>query len=234
MTTKDKKFELFARDHKVSSLHIHNYKRRLNIKKTADSGGIMPHVVEERSQNMSVMDVFSRLMMDRIIFLGTDIDDYVANVINAQLLYLEEDNDEAPVSLYINSPGGEVYSGLSIYDTMNIIDIPVHTCVAGMAASMAFILAISGEKGCRSALEHSRLMQHQPSGGVIGDAKSMEIEYKEISKVQNSLYKIISNKTSQSLRKVTKDCDRDYWMSSEEAKNYGAIDEVLTKSNRKS
>ena len=232
MSNKEKEFNLFAKSQNVSSLNLFNYKKRLKTKVTSDYG-IMPHVVEERSQNMSVMDVFSRLMMDRVIFLGTEIDDYVANVINAQFLFLEEDNPEEPIWLYINSPGGEVYSGLAIYDTMNILDSNIHTCVSGMAASMAFILAISGELGNRYALKHSRLMQHQPSGGVIGDAKAMEIEYKEIKLLKNSLYKIIAEKTGQKLNKVTKDCERDYWLSSEEAKKYGAIDNVLTKSNRK-
>ncbi len=232
MTNKEKQFQLFAKDKKVSSLNLFNYKKRAVSRITADYG-IMPHVVEERSQNMSVMDVFSRLMMDRVIFLGTEIDDYVANVINAQLLFLEIDNDEEPIWLYINSPGGEVYSGLAIYDTMNIIDTPVHTCVSGMAASMAFVLSISGTRGSRYALEHSRLMQHQPSGGVIGDAKEMEIEYKEIKLLKNSLYKIIADKTGQNLKKVAKDCERDYWLSAAEAKKYGAIDDILTKNNRK-
>lgn len=195
-----------------------------------ESSYISPTIIEERKLNVAQMDVFSRLMMDRIIFLGTQIDDYTANVIQAQLLYLDSADPGKDVSIYINSPGGSVYAGLGIYDTMQYIQSDVTTICTGMAASMAAVLLVAGEKGKRYALKHSRVMIHQPMGGIQGQASDIEITAREIQKLKEELYTIISTHSGQPYDKVYADSDRDYWMTSAEALDYGMIDKVLEKS----
>ncbi len=215
-----------------SSMHLEHYGRV-----SQSSGGNMvsamtPYIIEERQLNVQALDVFSRLMMDRIIFLGLPIDDYVANVIQAQLLFLESVDAKRDVQIYINSPGGVVYSGLGIYDTMQYIGPDVATICTGMAASMAAVLLCAGAAGKRTGLPHSRVMIHQPMGGAQGQASDMEITLKEILKLKEELYKIISKHSGQGIKKVEKDSDRDYWMRAEEAKEYGMIDEILERSKR--
>lgn len=188
-----------------------------------------PYILEERQLNVTQLDVFSRLMMDRIIFLGTQIDDYTANTLQAQLLYLDSVDSGKDISIYINSPGGSVYAGLGIYDTMQFINSNVSTICTGMAASMAAVLLVSGEKGKRMALPHSRVMIHQPLGGVNGQASDIEITAREIQKLKKELYTIISEHSGTDFDKVWADSDRDYWMTAQEAKEYGMIDQVLTK-----
>jgi len=188
-----------------------------------------PYILEERQMNVTQLDVFSRLMADRIIFLGTQIDDYTANVIQAQLLYLESADPGKDISIYINSPGGVVYAGYGIYDTMQYIGSKIHTICTGMAASFAAVLLVAGEKGHRSALKHSRVMIHQPAGGVQGQASDIEITAREILKIKKEIYTIISEHSGQPFEKVQQDGDRDFWMTAEEAKEYGIVDEVLTK-----
>ncbi|NDV79846.1 ATP-dependent Clp endopeptidase proteolytic subunit ClpP [Dysgonomonas sp. 511] len=191
------------------------------------SSYISPTIIEERQLNVAQMDVFSRLMMDRIIFLGTQVDDYTANVIQAQLLYLDSADSGKDISIYINSPGGSVYAGYGIYDTMQFINSDVSTICTGIAASMAAVLLVAGEKGKRFALKHSRVMIHQPLGGAQGQASDIEITAREIGKIKKELYTIISDHSGQPIDKVEKDSDRDYWMTSGEAKEYGMIDDVL-------
>ena len=186
-----------------------------------------PYIMEERQLNVAQMDVFSRLMMDRIIFLGTDVNDQVANIITAQLLFLESVDSGKDIQIYINSPGGSVYAGLGIYDTMQFIKPDVAPICTGMAASMSAVLLCAGAQGKRSALPHSRVMIHQPSGGAQGVASDMEINLKEMLKIKNELYEIIAKHTKQPFTKVYKDSERDYWMIAREAKDYGMIDEVL-------
>lgn len=186
-----------------------------------------PYIIEERQMNVASMDVFSRLMMDRIIFMGTAIDDYVANIIQAQLLFLESVDSSKDISIYINSPGGGVYAGLGIYDTMQFIKPDVATICTGMAASMGAVLLCAGAAGKRSALPHSRVMIHQPLGGAQGQASDIEITAREILKLKEELYQIIANHSGQTMEKVHHDSDRDYWMIAHEAKAYGMIDEVL-------
>lgn len=188
---------------------------------------ISPTIIEERSLNVATMDVFSRLMMDRIIFLGLPIDDYVANIIQAQLLFLESTDPSKDIQIYLNTPGGSVYAGLGIYDTMQYISSDVATICTGMAASMGAVLLCAGSKGKRSALKHSRVMIHQPMGGAEGQASDIEITTREILKLRKELYEIIAYHTGNPFEKVEKDSDRDYWMTSEEAKAYGMIDEIL-------
>ncbi len=188
-----------------------------------------PYILEERQLNVTQMDVFSRLMMDRIIFLGTEIDDYTANTLQAQLLYLDSVDSGKDISIYINSPGGSVYAGLGIYDTMQFIQSPVATICTGMAASMAAVLLVSGSEGKRSALTHSRVMIHQPLGGAHGQASDIEITAREIMKLKNELYTIIANHSNQPFDKVWADSDRDYWMTAAEAQEYGMIDQVLSR-----
>ena len=188
-----------------------------------------PYIIEERQLNVASMDVFSRLMMDRIIFMGTGVDDYVANIIQAQLLFLESVDASKDISIYINSPGGSVYAGLGIYDTMQFVKPDVATICTGMAASMGAVLLCAGAEGKRSALPHSRVMIHQPSGGAQGVATDMEINLKEMLKLKDELYQIISQHSKQPYDKVYKDSERDYWMIAAEAKEYGMIDEVLTR-----
>lgn len=203
----------------------------LALDKYADisSNYISPSILEERQLNVTQMDVFSRLMMDRIIFLGTQIDDYTANVIQAQLLFLDSSDPGKDISIYLNSPGGSVYAGLGIYDTMQFISSSVSTICTGMAASMAAVLLVAGEKGKRSALKHSRVMIHQPMGGAQGQASDIEITAREIQKLKKELYTIIAEHSGNDYEKIYADSDRDYWMTSQEAKEYGMIDEVLSK-----
>ena len=188
-----------------------------------------PYILEERQMNVTQLDVFSRLMADRIIFLGTQVDDYSANVIQAQLLYLDSADPGKDIYIYINSPGGSVYSGYGIYDTMQYISSDVNTICTGMAASMAAVLLVAGSKGKRTALKHSRVMIHQPLGGAQGQASDIEITAREILKVKQEIYTIIADHTGQTYEKVVADGDRDFWMNAEEAKAYGMIDQVLTK-----
>ena len=195
----------------------------------AESQYLNPYILEERQLNVTQMDVFSRLMMDRIIFLCTEISDYTANTIQAQLLYLDSVDSSKEISIYLNSPGGSVTAGLGIYDTMQFISSPVATICTGMAASMAAVLLVAGQEGKRSALPHSRVMIHQPLGGVQGQASDIEITAREIQKMKKELYTIISEHSHTPFDKVWADSDRDYWMSAQEAKEYGMIDQVLEK-----
>ena len=212
-----KEFKKFAtQEHGINSMY---YDKLVS--------SVTPYIIEERQLNVAQMDVFSRLMMDRIIFLGTAIDDYVANIIQAQLLFLESVDNSKDISIYINSPGGSVYAGLGIYDTMQFIKPDVATICTGMAASMGAVLMCAGEKGKRSALPHSRVMIHQPLGGAQGQASDIEITAREILKLKDELYQIISKHSGQTMEKVHADSDRDYWMKAEEAKKYGMIDEIL-------
>ena len=188
-----------------------------------------PYILEERQLNVTQMDVFSRLMMDRIIFLGTEVNDYTANVIQAQLLYLDQADPGKDINIYINSPGGSVYAGLGIYDTMQYVSSDVATICTGIAASMAAVLLVSGAEGKRFALKHSRVMIHQPMGGAQGQASDIEITAREILKLKHELYEIIANHSGQPIEKVETDSDRDYWMTAEEAKAYGMVDRVLIK-----
>ncbi|MCG2459909.1 ATP-dependent Clp endopeptidase proteolytic subunit ClpP [Flavobacteriaceae bacterium F89] len=194
--------------------------------------GMTPNIIEERQLNAIAMDVFSRLMMDRIIFLGTGINDQVANIVQAQLLFLESADAAKDIQIYINSPGGSVYAGLGIYDTMQFIKPDVATICTGIAASMAAVLLCAGEKGKRSGLTHSRVMIHQPLGGAQGQASDIEITAREILKLKDELYEIISKHSGQSVEKVNEDSDRDYWMKANEAKKYGMIDEILVRESK--
>ena len=195
----------------------------------AQAGYLNPYILEERQLNVTQLDVFSRLMMDRIIFLGTEVNDYTANVLQAQMLYLDSVDSAKDISIYINSPGGSVYAGLGIYDTMQFINSDVQTICTGMAASMAAVLLVAGKEGKRSALPHSRIMIHQPLGGAQGQASDIEITAREIQKLKKELYTIISDHSHQPFDKVWADSDRDYWMTAEEAKEYGMVDEVLVR-----
>ncbi len=215
-----KEFKQYAtKHHGINSLH---YDKLVS--------SMTPYIIEERQLNVAQMDVFSRLMMDRIIFLGTAIDDGIANIIQAQLLFLESADKEKDISIYINSPGGGVYAGLGIYDTMQFINPEVNTICTGIAASMAAVLLCAGQEGKRSGLPHSRVMIHQPLGGAQGQASDIEITAREIMKLKKELYEIIAKHSGQDYDKVYQDSDRDYWMRAEEAKSYGMIDEILTKS----
>jgi len=195
----------------------------------SQAGYLNPYILEERQLNVTQLDVFSRLMMDRIIFLGTEVNDYTANVLQAQMLYLDSVDSAKDISIYINSPGGSVYAGLGIYDTMQFINSDVQTICTGMAASMAAVLLVAGKEGKRSALPHSRIMIHQPMGGAQGQASDIEITAREIQKLKRELYTIIANHSKQSFDKVWADSDRDYWMTAEEAKEYGMIDRIFIK-----
>ena len=221
-------FKKYAADRfGISSLAMQRYI-------TAENSYISPTIIEERQLNVASMDVFSRLMMDRIIFLGLPIDDYVANIIQAQLLYLDSSDPGKDIQIYLNSPGGSVSAGLGIYDTMQYISADVATICTGMAASMGAVLLTAGTKGKRSALKHSRIMIHQPMGGAEGPAADIEIVVKEIVKLKKELYEIISLHTGVPVEKVEKDSDRDYWMTATEAKEYGMIDEVLIRTKKQS
>ena len=192
--------------------------------------GLTPNIIEERQMNIAIFDVFSRLMMDRIIFLGTGINDQVANIVQAQLLFLESTDASKDIQIYINSPGGSVYAGLGIYDTMQFIRPDVATICTGIAASMAAVLLCAGAEGKRSGLQHSRVMIHQPLGGAQGQASDIEITAREILKLKDELYEIIAKHSKQPFEKVYEDSDRDYWMRAEAAKEYGMIDEILVRS----
>jgi len=211
-----------TKDRGISSLNLDRY-----YKATVKSNYISPTIIEERQLNVAQMDVFSRLMMDRILFLGLPIDDYVANIIQAQLLYLESADPSKDIQIYINSPGGSVYAGLGIYDTMQYVTPDVATTCTGIAASMAAVLLTAGTNGKRSALTHSRVMIHQPMGGAQGQVSDIEITFKEIKKLKTELYEIIAKHSGNTIKKIEKDSDRDYWMTSTEAKEYGMIDRVL-------
>lgn len=215
-------FEKFALSKGISSMTIDSAVK-------AQTQYLNPYILEERQLNVTQMDVFSRLMMDRIIFLGTQIDDYTANTLQAQLLYLDSADPGKDISIYINSPGGSVYAGLGIYDTMQFIGSEVSTICTGMAASMAAVLLVAGKEGKRWALPHSRVMIHQPMGGAQGQASDIEITAREIQKLKKELYTIIADHSHQSFDKVWADSDRDYWMTSEDAKAYGMIDQIFTK-----
>lgn len=226
MNSKNSKtFEKFARARGISSLGLHNFS------KMTKPMGMTPMIIEERQLNISAISVFDRLMMDRIIFLGEEIDDFIANIINAQLLFLDtEEESKDPIWLYINSPGGDCYSGLAIYDTMQAIKAPIHTCVMGMAASMAFILAIAGRAKHRFALKHSRLMMHQPWGGTgSGQATDIEIYNREMQSLKSDMIKIMAQHTGQTEDQIKLDAERDFWLRGEQAKEYGAIDKILLK-----
>ena len=222
----DKEFLKYTRlEHGISSMTMHRYQSALDAY-------INPTILEERRLNVASMDVFSRLMMDRIIFLGVPIDDDVANIVTAQLLFLASNDSSSDISLYLNTPGGQVSSGLAIYDTMQLIEPDVATICTGMAASMGSVLLCAGAGGKRSALPHSRVMIHQPLGGAHGQASDILIAAQEIEKIRKELYTIISEHSGQSLEKIYADGDRDFWMNAKEALEYGMVDEILTKRSR--
>ena len=222
-----KEFEKYAVKHKgISSNTLHGY---INHNVT----NLTPNIIEERPMNIAVMDVYSRLMMDRIIFLGYPVTEEVANIITAQLLFLESTDRTRDVQLYINSPGGGVYAGLGLYDTMQFVSPDIATICTGVAASMAAVLMSAGAAGKRTALKHARIMLHQPSAGAMGQASDVEITVNEVRKVKHELYEILSNHTGQTIERVAKDSNRDYWMTAVEAKDYGLVDEVLLINSRK-
>ena len=222
-----KEFEKYAvKDQGISSNTLHGY---INHNVT----NLTPNIIEERPMNIAVMDVYSRLMMDRIIFLGYPVTEEVANIITAQLLFLESTDRTRDIQLYINSPGGGVYAGLGLYDTMQFVSPDIATICTGMAASMAAVLMAAGAPGKRTALKHARIMMHQPSAGAMGQASDVEITVNEVRKVKQELYEVLSNHTGQTIEKVAKDCNRDYWMTAPEAKDYGLVDEVLLINSRK-
>ena len=217
---------------KYATKHLRMNSNAVDSYMNITSSYISPTIIEERQLNVAQMDVFSRLMMDRIIFLGTQVDDYSANVIQAQLLYLDSSDPGKDISIYINSPGGSVYAGYGIYDTMQFIGCDVSTICTGMAASFAAVLLVAGTKGKRMALPHSRVMIHQPLGGVQGQASDIEITAREILKVKKELYTIISTHSGKPYEEVERDSDRDYWMTAEEAKAYGMVDEILVRNSK--
>jgi ATP-dependent Clp protease, protease subunit len=222
-----KEFEKYAVKHRgISSNTLQGY-----IKHNVTN--LTPNIIEERPMNVAVMDVYSRLMMDRIIFLGYPVNDEVANIITAQLLFLESTDRTRDVQLYINSPGGGVYAGLGLYDTMQFVNPDIATICTGMAASMSAVLMAAGAPGKRSALKHSRIMMHQPSAGAMGQASDVEITVNEVRKIKHELYEILSNHTGQTVEKIAADSNRDYWMTADGAKEYGLIDEVLVTNSRK-
>ena len=222
-----KEFEKFAvKDQGISSNTLHGY-----IKHNVTN--LTPNIIEERPMNVAVMDVYSRLMMDRIIFLGYPISDEVANIVTAQLLFLESTDRVKDIQMYINSPGGSVYAGLGMYDTMQFISPDIATICTGIAASMAQVLMCAGTPGKRTALKHSRIMMHQPSAGAMGQASDIEITVNEIRKLKRELYDIIAHHTGQNVEKIAEDCDRDKWMTAFEAKEYGLVDEVLLMNPKK-
>jgi ATP-dependent Clp protease protease subunit len=223
---KPDEFRKYAVNHRgINSLNLDSYTRLIG-------NYISPTIIEERQLNIATMDVFSRLMMDRIIFLGVPIDDYVANIIQAQLLFLESSDSRKDIQIYLNTPGGSVYAGLGIYDTMQYIAPDVATICTGMAASMGAILLCAGTKGKRTALKHARILIHQPMGGAEGQASDIEITAREIQKIKKELYEIIAFHSAQPYKKIWKDADRDFWMTAYEAKEYGMIDEVLIRTKQ--
>jgi ATP-dependent Clp protease protease subunit len=222
-----KEFERYAVKHRnISSATLHNFTNH-------QITNLTPYIIEERPLNIAQMDVFSRLMMDRIIFMGEQVNDYVANIVTAQLLFLESTDRTRDIQMYINSPGGSVYAGLGIYDTMQFIGPDVSTICTGMAASMGAVLLGAGVKGKRTALKHARIMIHQPSGAIGGQASDIQVTAREIKKIKYELYEIIAHHTGQTIEQIEKDSDRDYWMTGEEAKAYGLVDEVLLVNPRK-
>lgn len=220
-------FEKYARLHRgISSLRLHDFQ-------SVSAAYVSPTIIEERQLNVATMDVFSRLMMDRIIFLGAPIYDDAANIIQAQLLFLESADPDKDIQIYINSPGGSVSAGLGIYDTMQLVSCDVGTICTGLAASMGAVLLTAGTRGKRAALPHSRVMIHQPLGGAQGQASDIEITAREILKTKRELYEILAAHSGVPVRKIEKDADRDYWLSAHEARDYGLIDDVLTKREKK-
>jgi ATP-dependent Clp protease, protease subunit len=216
-----KEFEKYAVKHRgISSNTLDGY-----IKHNVTN--LTPNIIEERPMNIAVMDVYSRLMMDRIIFMGYPVSDEVANIVTAQLLFLESTDRTKDIQMYINSPGGSVYAGLGMYDTMQFVTPDIATICTGMAASMAAVLMSAGSPGKRTALKHARIMMHQPSGGAGGQASDIEITVKEVKKLKNELYEVLAYHTGQPIEKVAEDCSRDYWLTATEAKEYGLVDEVL-------
>lgn len=226
MANRKSEFEKYAQLHKgISSLSLHRFK-------SIHSSYISPTIIEERQLNIATMDVFSRLMMDRIIFLGVPINDDVANIIQAQLLFLESSDPSKDIQIYLNTPGGSVYAGLGIYDTMQYISSDVATICTGIAASMGAVLLTAGASGKRSALPHSRVMIHQPMGGAEGQASDIEITTKQILMLRKELYDIIAQHSGNPFEKIEKDADRDYWMTAEDAKTYGMIDQILKRNDK--
>jgi ATP-dependent Clp protease protease subunit len=224
----EQEFKKFAVKHQgISSGTLHNYQAHFN------PTNLTPYIIEERPMNIAQMDVFSRLMMDRIIFLGEGINDYVANIITAQMLFLESVDRTRDIQMYINSPGGSVYAGLGVYDTMQFINPDVSTICTGMAASMGAVLLCAGVKGKRTALKHSRIMLHQPSGAIGGQATDIGITAKEIKLLKHELYEVIAEHSGKDIETVARDCDRDFWMKANDAKEYGIVDEVLLTNPRK-
>lgn len=223
-------FLKFATSQGLNSMHVEKVMNAAaqNTVQASDSY-ISPSILEERQLNVTQMDVFSRLMMDRIIFLGTEVNDYTANVIQAQLLYLDSADSEKDIHIYLNTPGGSVYAGLGIYDTMQFVRSRVATICTGMAASMGAVLLVAGEKGMRAALPHSRVMIRQPLGGIQGQASDIEITAREILKLKDELYQIIADHSGQTMDRIRQDADRDYWMKADEALAYGMVDRIFTK-----
>ena len=225
-------FLKYAAAQGLNSMHVEKVLSQSADSILASGGYISPTILEERQLNVTQMDVFSRLMMDRVIFLGTEVNDYTANVIQAQLLYLDSVDSERDIHLYLNTPGGSVYAGLGIYDTMQFVAAKVSTICTGLAASMGAVLLVAGEKGMRACLPHSRVMIHQPLGGIQGQASDIEITAKEILKLKDELYQIISDHSGKSMDQIRKDADRDHWMTAQEALEYGMIDRVYTRKNQ--
>lgn len=224
----NKEFEKYAVKHRgISGATLHNYQTQFS------PSNLTPYIIEERPLNVASMDVFSRLMMDRIIFMGEPINDYVANIVTAQLLFLESTDRTRDIQMYINSPGGSIYAGLGIYDTMQYITPDISTITIGIAASMGAVLMCAGAKGKRTALKHSRIMLHQPYGGAGGQATDIQIMVNEVKKLKSELYEIIAFHSGQTFDKVKEDSDRDFWMTATEAKEYGLVDEVLVMNPRK-
>lgn len=222
-----KEFEKYAVQHRgISSATLHNYRQ-------SDITNLTPYIIEERPLNVASMDVFSRLMMDRIIFMGEPVNDYVANIVTAQLLFLDSTDRTRDIQMYINSPGGSVYAGLGIYDTMQFVSPDVATICTGIAASMAAVLMAAGVPGKRSALKHARIMVHQPSGSIGGQASDIQITAREIRKIRHELDEILATHTGKTPEAIAADRDRDFWMSAQEAKEYGLVDEVLLTNPRK-
>lgn len=222
-------FIKFAVSQGLNSMHVEKVMSESAKQNVISDNYISPSILEERQLNVTQMDVFSRLMMDRIIFLGTDINDYTANVIQAQLLYLDSADSDRDISIYLNTPGGSVYAGLGIYDTMQFVKSCVATICTGLAASMGAVLLVAGEQGMRAALPHSRVMIHQPLGGIQGQASDIEITAREILKLKEELYQIIAQHSGQAIERIRQDADRDHWMTAQEALDYKMIDKVYTR-----
>ena len=222
-------FIKFAVSQGLNSMHVEKVMSESAKQNVISDNYISPSILEERQLNVTQMDVFSRLMMDRIIFLGTDINDYTANVIQAQLLYLDSVDSDRDISIYLNAPGGSVYAGLGIYDTMQFVKSRVATICTGLAASMGAVLLVAGEQGMRAALPHSRVMIHQPLGGIQGQASDIEITAREILKLKEELYQIIAQHSGQAIERIRQDADRDHWMTAQEALDYKMIDKVYTR-----